>query len=275
MKALFSILFFSACLGISAQEIVPNEFIERDLQIADYSLPDKEELMNQIALLSREINLNPNLTEPYVKRGRAKVSLGDFRGAIADFDKAVNLKAGDAELIAERAQARVRMGDYKAAVMDYTQAIALNPSLAGVYMQRAYAKKQLGDLRGAAADFAEERKLRPQDEGAYLLGLERYFAGDYRAAIAHFDTAISINPAQPQFHYHRAKSLAQLGEYQAAIGDFDKAIEGNPTDISAIVQRGLSSIKVGALDAGCLDLSRAGELGYERAYELIRKYCSL
>lgn len=275
MKATVSILLFSVCLGLAAQEIVPNEFIERDLQIADYSLPDMEKLMTEIAVLSREINLNPNLTKPYVKRGRAKVSLGDFRGAITDFDKAVNLKAGDAELIAERAQAKVRMGDYKGAVIDYTHAIGFNPMLAGVHMQRAYAKKQLGDLRGAAADFAEERKLRPQDEGAYLLGLERYFASDYRAAIAHFDTAIDINPSQAQFYYHRAKSLAQLGDHQAAITDFDKAIEGNPTDISAIVQRGFSSITIGDLDAGCLDLSRAGELGYERAYLLIRTHCSL
>jgi hypothetical protein len=38
--------------------------------------------------------------------------------------------------------------------------------------------------------------------------------------------------------------------------------------------RGLSKIILGQKDSGCLDLSKAGELGYDRAYEAIEKYCN-
>jgi len=31
---------------------------------------------------------------------------------------------------------------------------------------------------------------------------------------------------------------------------------------------------LGQKDSGCLDLSKAGELGYFKAYETIKKYCN-
>jgi len=37
---------------------------------------------------------------------------------------------------------------------------------------------------------------------------------------------------------------------------------------------GLSKILLGQKDSGCLDLSKAGELGYAEAHETIKKYCN-
>jgi len=38
--------------------------------------------------------------------------------------------------------------------------------------------------------------------------------------------------------------------------------------------RGISRIKLGRKDSGCLDLSKAGELGYFEAYESIKEFCN-
>ena len=37
--------------------------------------------------------------------------------------------------------------------------------------------------------------------------------------------------------------------------------------------RGLAKIKLGQIDSGCLDFSKAGELGHSEAYNSIKKYC--
>jgi hypothetical protein len=34
------------------------------------------------------------------------------------------------------------------------------------------------------------------------------------------------------------------------------------------------TIQLKQIDSGCLDFSKAGELGYTLAYELIKKYCN-
>lgn len=63
-------------------------------------------------------------------------------------------------------------------------------------------------------------------------------------------------------------------EYQDALSDFNSAIDINPKNIVAYTNRGLLKLELGQKDSGCLDLSKAGELGYEKAYELIREYCN-
>ncbi len=42
----------------------------------------------------------------------------------------------------------------------------------------------------------------------------------------------------------------------------------------AYYNRGLAKIQLGQIDGGCLDLSKAGELGADKAYDLIKKYCN-
>jgi hypothetical protein len=38
--------------------------------------------------------------------------------------------------------------------------------------------------------------------------------------------------------------------------------------------RGMTKLRLGQKDSGCIDLSKAGELGYKSAYEEIRKFCN-
>jgi len=59
-----------------------------------------------------------------------------------------------------------------------------------------------------------------------------------------------------------------------AIQDFNKTIELNPNYALAYGGRGLAKIRLGQKDDGCLDLSKAGELGYAEAYEAIKEYCN-
>ena len=59
-----------------------------------------------------------------------------------------------------------------------------------------------------------------------------------------------------------------------AIQDFNKAIELNPNNAVAYYNRGLAKIHLGQKDNGCLDLSKAGELGHAKAYEHIKDLCN-
>lgn len=232
------------------------------------------ELSERVAALSREINLNPNLAAPYIDRGKAKAMLGDARGALEDLNRAVDLNPESAERYAARAEARLRIGDYTGAVVDLTAAIDRDPEMEGLLMRRAYAKKQLADHRGAAADFEAERRARPEDEGAFLTGMEHFFAGRYAEAIASFDEAVLLNADRPVYYYYRGRAAARSNNHAVAAADFKRVTDAYPRHISALVQRGLSEIYSGDVDNGCLILSRAGDLGYARAFELIREVCN-
>ena len=51
-------------------------------------------------------------------------------------------------------------------------------------------------------------------------------------------------------------------------------IEINPKSYSAYNNRAFSKLRLGDKNGACLDWSKAGELGYYDAYELINEYCN-
>ena len=50
-------------------------------------------------------------------------------------------------------------------------------------------------------------------------------------------------------------------------------IELNPKKADAYFGRGISCLSIGQKDSGCLDFSKAGELGFPKAYDTIKDLC--
>jgi len=88
--------------------------------------------------------------------------------------------------------------------------------------------------------------------------------------------SLIISPLKVHFlltSNNRGISKAKLEDYRGSIQDYTKSIELEPTAY-AYHGRGLSKIILGDIDGGCLDLSKAGELGDETAYDTIRDLCN-
>jgi hypothetical protein len=58
-----------------------------------------------------------------------------------------------------------------------------------------------------------------------------------------------------------------------AIDDYSAAIVRYPYFADAYYNRGLIQIYLHDTDKGCLDMSKAGELGIKSAYNVIKRYC--
>ena len=57
-----------------------------------------------------------------------------------------------------------------------------------------------------------------------------------------------------------------------AADDYTKAIELNPHFAEAYYNRGLLQIYMKDTRKGCLDISKAGELGIKEAYQVLKNY---
>ncbi len=95
----------------------------------------------------------------YCNRGYAKHNLGDYRGAIQDYNKAIQLNPDYANAYYNRGIAKARLGDYRGAIQDYNKAIQLNPDDAEAYNNRGGAKFLLGDKNGACLDWSKAWEL--------------------------------------------------------------------------------------------------------------------
>ena len=96
---------------------------------------------------------------------------------------------------------------------------------------------------------------------------------DYRGAMEDFSNAIELDSKDTLAYNNRGFTKYKLEDFYGAVKDYNKAIELNASYAKAYFYRGLVKIILNQKDIGCLDLSKAGELGFENAYEMIKKLC--
>ena len=95
---------------------------------------------------------------------------------------------------------------------------------------------------------------------------------NYDEAIEDINKAIKLYPDFAYAYYNRANLYAISNMLPEAYDDYTRAIELNPSFGEAYYNRGLVQIFMKDTRKGCLDLSKAGELGIENAYEALRYY---
>ena len=237
----------------------------------------------------RDVILFPHLkrherdAETHFKWGNDKFMQGDYRGAMADFDRAIELFAeyvdalvggaiADYDRAIElnsnyvkayilRGIAKFIQGDPDGAIADYDQAIKLNPNYAEVYNNRGVAKRGLSDYRGAIADYDRAIELKPDYVDAYNnRGNAKSKLGDYYGAITDYDRAIELKPDYAEVYTNRGAAKGELGDYDGAIADYDWTIEHKPEYADAYNNRGNAKSKLGDHDGAMADYNRAIEL---------------
>jgi tetratricopeptide (TPR) repeat protein len=95
---------------------------------------------------------------------------------------------------------------------------------------------------------------------------------NYDEAIGDLTKAIKLYSGFAYAYYNRTNLLALSGKLPEAFEDYSKAIELNPNFAEAYYNRGLIQIYMKDTRKGCLDISKAGELGVEEAYEVLKSY---
>lgn len=96
---------------------------------------------------------------------------------------------------------------------------------------------------------------------------------DYTDAIDDMKAAASLVGDLPYVYYNLGNLYCLSSELIASIDNYSKAIELYPNMGDAYFNRGLVLIYLKDKEKGCIDLSRAGELGVQDAYSVIKKYC--
>jgi tetratricopeptide (TPR) repeat protein len=159
---------------------------------------------------------------------------------------------------------------YTNSVSSYTQAIEKNPSNPFLYLNRSTTRAEMIDFI-ASIDNAYQR-ITIDNDPALQLQNRTQRSYDYEEAIADLNKVIKLYPDFAYAWYNRANLMARSGKLPEAYDDYTKAIELNPQFAEAYYNRGLVQIFMKDTRKGCLDISKAGELGIDEAYELLQHY---
>jgi tetratricopeptide (TPR) repeat protein len=152
-----------------ATEYKPN-FVEAILLKAEIRFARKEynyaikELNEAIGLMS-ETNRDYNA---YKLRAKSKFEIGDFKGAVADWNVYIDGIPREEEALVSRAAAKININDNSGAITDLDEAVKLNPKNPVSYCYRGVAKGGNKQYVEALKDLDYSIKLKFDYPAAYV-----------------------------------------------------------------------------------------------------------
>ncbi|HEY5918015.1 MAG TPA: tetratricopeptide repeat protein [Chryseolinea sp.] len=165
--------------------------------------------------------------------------------------------------------------EFTEALMNLNKALDIDPNYAPAYFLRGNIKDNFDDRHGAMKDYNMALEKNPKFGDAFFArGNVKMKLQDYYGAIADFTSCISLNENNIEAYFNRGKAKQFLQAYEDAINDCSKIIQLHPKNVDAYYMRGVLRIEFGDMKNGCLDLSKAGELGDLKAYETIKEKCN-
>lgn len=156
---------------------------------------------------------------------------------------------------------------YTSAVGLLSEAIVLAPDNPYLYMNRAASRAEMIDF---ISSINRTDRISIDSEMSVGHSVERHY--NYTDAIADVSKAIELAPDVAYFYYNRGNLMALSGDMPAAYDDYTRAIELAPELAEAWFNRGLVQLYMKDTRKGCIDLSKAGELGIKDAYTVLKRY---
>jgi tetratricopeptide (TPR) repeat protein len=242
-------------------------------------------LLLAAALLAGAAACSNGSGDPY-RRGVAALAAGQPRVARVEFLNAIKARPNDAGLRLLQARTYLLLGDGGAAQAEIVRARALRTSVAdtshlmahALFLQGRYpeaveeanraspahaayadriggkAATAAGDLDKAAAFFGRAQAASPKDAQLWTdIARFRRASADLGGALAAADTAVSLDPRNPDALSLRGElSRSQYG-LAAAIPWFDRALEIDPDRIETLTERAATYGELGAMKAMLAD----------------------
>jgi tetratricopeptide (TPR) repeat protein len=244
------------------------------------------------------LRLKPDDADTYVNRGHVRNLLNKPKEAINDFSRALKLNPLNKVALNNRGACRQELKQYRKAIRDYHKCLLLDTGFIPARLNECLLLKKTGHAREAKIrqesalnlilknksnkdtsdalnkdSLRQIREMTQNNVSPIDLNMPQAEALRNRSLKASLLILSTRNPSGAQAHFDMGNAKAESGNAQGAVLDYDKAIELNPKFAEAYEKRGLEKLKLNLKEQACLDLSKAGELGYKQAYVEIRKLC--
>ncbi len=244
--------FVLGLLGVAVLGFLELVVIVRDLDLGSDSGATTISTTSDIASPNSTINSSKG-SVAYYNQGHAYSKIGDYEGAIDNFNQALRLNPNDAQAYMNRGNAHYEIAqhsgdpdkDYRAAIEDFNQALRLHPQESTAYVRRGvvryeiaqYSKDPDKDYKAAIQDFNQALRLNPREAEAFVQrGIVRYklaqYSGDsnigYKGAIEDFNQALRLNPQQAEAYVKRGIVRYEIAQYS---GDSNKDYWGAVEDL--------------------------------------------
>jgi len=186
---------------------------------------------------------------------RVRAQVGDIEGARTDFKAALAIDSShhwSLEGLAGLALLEGRANDAKDL---FISARAVAPNRSSIHNKLAAVLVRTGDTEGAYASWQKATEVDPSDHHAWLnWGAMLSRNGDNEGAARKLEMAVQKAPGYPLAHVNLAYVYARLKRYDDAVAHFDTALAINPRNTTVAGSRALiAEIGAGTIPATAFD----------------------
>jgi tetratricopeptide (TPR) repeat protein len=249
------------------------------------------------------IEIYPNNYKAYFRKGLVLSYFYKYDEAVNCFYKSIELTSSDSF----KCESYYRIaccylglwnsngGDelVKKLISSLNKSIKINPNYLEAISLRASIKRQTEDYYGALDDFMTCNKLSPNSRNSEIAGVKELL-NDFSGAISYYTKDINLNGVPKSngnkqyladLYWMRGDAKIASNDYKGAIADCSKAIEllepivkncvGTPeTTLGRYYRsRGIARNNNQQKELGCIDLSRALNLGLNFVKSDMAEYC--
>ena len=192
---------------------------------------------------------DPNSVEGPLGVGSVFSAQGKTREAVKALDEAVRLDPHSAASLLMRASAKDHLRDFAGASEDYGAVTEITSDFSWAHLSRGKTMREMKDYPGAERELSAFLDANPDHEdAAYLRSNVRYLLGNYRGVVADLTKVISLSPRKGVAYSNRGLARAALGEKAGALSDLRKALELDPARRDKI-QAAIDSLSAGSSSA--------------------------
>jgi lipoprotein NlpI len=149
---------------------------------------------------------------PFVLRGNAYATKGQYDLAIADFDQAITINPNEAITFRARGSVYLTQGRYERAIVDFDIAISRDPNDAAAFVLRSSIYTLEGQYDRAIQDQDQVIRLNPNDaQASSMRGLNRFALGRFVEALADFERSVELEPMNAYWPLWSHLVLSKLG----------------------------------------------------------------
>ncbi|WDK20405.1 import receptor [Colletotrichum graminicola] len=146
-----------------------------------------------MADLSKSIELDPSMTQSYIKRASMNLELGAPEKAAEDFEKAMEHNSEDPDIYYHRAQLHFIKGEFSDAAKDYQKSIDLDRDFIFSHIQLGVTQYKMGSIASSMSTFRRCIKNFKEVPDVYnYYGELLLDQGNFQEAIEKFDSAIDM-----------------------------------------------------------------------------------
>ena len=168
-------------------------------------------------------------------------------------------------------------GIYNFEIFNYQRSENMFTSLLGDPVLGVYAGINLSVLQNLKAEFVVTDKN--YDNSIYItqkrasdMLIQEQEKPDYQQSLTTLSNVLSKNKRNPYVWYNMGNIHLQMQEFEKAIDDYTKAIQYERNLAEAYYNRALTLIYLNKKSQAIKDLSKAGELGIQEAYVVMKRF---